>query len=436
MRSFGRRRLGAMAVAAALLTAASAPAQTKGWGTFSLFGQSSTQRQDTGYSYSTSDLIAYLTLRSPGNDDGGLEYGLDVRSARYSGVFDQNQVSIYDAYFGFRSKSGFGFRLGQMWLNDLGALGSFGGALLEYRAKRPSALGRLRLGLFGGGEPDLFKVSYAQGVRKAGGYVALDGDLGRRHVLGFVTVRNHNLTEREVVTLLNFLPIGRTFFLYQTSEYDIKGPGGTGKTGLNYFFANVRYAPSDVVEFQGTYHHGRSIDARTITNDELNGRPVDSRLLTGLLFESAGGRVTVSLSRHLRVWGGYYRDRNNLDAAATGRVQAGFWASDILGSGFDVTVSDNRIDRTGNRYDSWYTSVGASIGRSVYITADYTTSLSVLSFTGSDGVIVESRPQSKRYSLSANVNLTRHLSLLLQAERLLDDTSHEDRVMAGATVRF
>ena len=51
-------------------------------------------------------------------------------------------------------------------------------------------------------------------------------------------------------------------------------------------------------------------------------------------------------------------------------------------------------------------------------------------------MIVESRPQSKRYSLSGNVNLTRHLSLLLQGERLLDDTSHEDRVMAGVTVRF
>ena len=174
-------------------------------------------------------MIAYVTLRSPSNEDGGIEYALDVRSARYSGAFDQNQVSIYDAYFGFRSKSGFGLRLGQMWINDLGALGSFGGALLEYRAKRPSALGRLRLGLFGGGEPDPFKVSYAQGVRKAGGYIALDGDLGRRHVLGFVTIRNHNLTEREVATLLNFLPIGRKFFLYQIAEYDLKGPAGTGK---------------------------------------------------------------------------------------------------------------------------------------------------------------------------------------------------------------
>ncbi len=32
------------------------------------------QHQDTGYSSSTSDVIAYLTLRSPGNDDGGFEY--------------------------------------------------------------------------------------------------------------------------------------------------------------------------------------------------------------------------------------------------------------------------------------------------------------------------------------------------------------------------
>jgi len=416
--------------------ATSSPAQTQGWGRFSLFAQTSNQRQDSGFSSNSSDIIGYFTLHSPSNDDGGIEYAIDVRSANYSGAFQQSQVSVYDAYVGYRTQGGFGLRLGEMWLNDLGALGALGGALFEYRSPHESALGRLRVGLFGGMEPSAFKAGFVNGVRKGGAYVALDGDLGRRDVLGFVTIRNQNLTERQVATMLNFIPIGRKFFIYQAAEYDLQGPAGTGKSGLNYFFTNIRYAPSDVIEFEGTYHHGLSIDARTITTDELNGRPVDSRLLTGLLFESAGGRLTVSLSRFVRVWGGYYRDRNNVESSATGRVQAGFWATDVFGSGIDFTASDNRMDRTGNHYDSWYTSLGTSIGRSVYLTADYTTSLSIVSFTDSGGVLVESRPQSKRYSLSTMINLSRWLSLMVQGERLLEDTSRDNRVLAGITVRF
>jgi hypothetical protein len=438
MRSLRHLGAGGVVLACALLVSfpAAVSAQTQGWGVFSLFGQTSTQRQDSGFSSSTSDILSYLTVRSPSNDNGGMEYAIDIHGANYSGAFQQNQVSVYNAYVGVRSASGFGVRLGEMWLNDLGALGDLGGVLFEYRSPEAFTLGHLRIGVFGGAEPQAFQTGFVPGVKKAGGYVAFDGDLGRRHVLGFVEIKNQNLVERQVLTMLNFIPVGQKFFLYQAAEYDLKGPAGTGKSGLNYFFTNVRYAPSDVIEFQGTYHHGLSIDSRTITNDELNGKPVDPRLLTGLLFESAGGRVTVSLTRFVRVWGGYYRDRNNMDESSTGRVQAGLWATNILGSGLDFTVSDNRMDRTGNHYDSWYASIGSSIGRSIYVTADYTTSLSILSFTNSGGVTIESRPQSKRYSLSTMINISRHLSLLIEGERLLEDTSREDRFMGGITVRF
>lgn len=428
----------ASSVVLALLAGVSASAQTPtpGWGRFALFAQTSKQVQDTGLTANTSDVIGNLTVRSATNDDGGIEYALDTRSTTYTGAINQRQVSVYDAYVGYRTSGGFGLRLGQMWLNDLGALGAVGGALAEYRARTVSAVGRFRAGLFAGEEPDTLQVGFVNGIRKAGAYVAVDGDLGRRDVLGFVTIKNQGMTEREVITMLNFIPIGRSFFMYQASEYDLVGPGGTGKTGLNYFFTNFRWAPSNVFDFQGTYHHGLSIDARTITNDELNGKPVDTRLLTGFLFESAGGRFTVSVTPRTRVWVGYYRDRNNVDAAPTGRVNAGFWAGNILRSGIDLTISDNRMDRTGNHYDSWYASLGASITRSVYVSADYTTSLSILAFTTSGGVQIESRPQSKRYALTSTINLSRAFSLLLTAERLLEDTSHEDRAMLGFSVRF
>jgi hypothetical protein len=429
--------------AGALLAAAAAAAQTvaapatPAWGRFSLFVQSSRSNLGMGFSDNTTDVIGNLTMRSASADDGGLEYSIDIRGANYQGSFQPHQVSIYNAYVRANSAGGvYALQAGDMWLNDLGALGSLGGALLEFRPKQTSDIGRFRFGLFGGLEPDPFKAAFVAGVRKAGGYLALDGPVGRRSVLGFVEIKNQGMIERQVATMLNFIPIGRTFFIYQAAEYDLKPPAGLGKTGLNYFFANVRYAPSNVIEFQGMYHHGFSVDARTLTNDEINHVPVDPRLVVGFLFESTGGRISVSVSPRVRVWGGYYRDRNNVDSSPTGRVQAGFWASNVFGSGLDFTVSDNRSNRTGNRFDSWYGSIGASVGRSVYISADYTTSLSVLDFTNSGGVVVESRPTSKRYSINGSINLSRVLSLIVTGERIDEDTMKENRAMLGFTVRF
>ena len=52
------------------------------------------------------------------------------------------------------------------------------------------------------------------------------------------------MTERSVVSLLNFVPIGQSFFLYQASQYDLSGSAGNGKGRLTYFLTNVRQKPS------------------------------------------------------------------------------------------------------------------------------------------------------------------------------------------------
>jgi hypothetical protein len=80
--------------------------------------------------------------------------------------------------------------------------------------------------------------------------------------------------------------------------------------------------------------------------------------------------------------------------------------------------------------------VGRSFGSRVYVSLDDDSSLSVVRLVGSDGVVVENRPRSRRYALSSNVNLSRTFSLLLTTERLEDDTSREDRILTGLVVRF
>jgi len=420
-----------------LFVAASLNAQSFGsMGRFSLFGQSARQQNGSGTS-DFRELSSTLTLRSGNSETLGFQYALDARFATYPGSGRGNRTSLYDAFVGFRTARGFGMRVGQMWLNELGGLGSLGGALAEWQQAGTTWAGRLRFGLFGGLEPQYFETGYAPNIRKGGGYVALDGSAGRRHVLGYVQVRNQNLVERSVVTMMNFVPAGTKFFLDQTAEFDLRGPAGNGSGGLNYLFANVRWAPVRAFEIQTTYHHGLSIDARTITNDILNGRPVDSRAFTGLLYESAGARFTVTPFQALRVWAGYARDRNNRGEDPSLRSSMGISSTDLFHLGFDFAVTGARIDRgTNGSYNSWNVSLGRSIGPKVYLTADYSTALSVIRFLQSNNVFVESRPHTRRASLSSLINLNRTLSFQLTGERLISDDSTEDRVLTGISVRF
>ena len=176
-------------------------------------------------------------------------------------------------------------------------------------------------------------MGYVEGITKGGAYVVVDAAHGRRHTLGWVLIRNEELTERLIVVFNNYIPVKRKFFLYEALEYNLEGPAGLGDSELGYFFTNLRYAPVRFVDFQVTYHRGRSIDARSITDDVLDGRPVDPERLNGLLFESGRFRVTARPWRKVRVWAGYGRDRNNRDDVWADRTNLGFHSATSQRSG-------------------------------------------------------------------------------------------------------
>jgi hypothetical protein len=432
------RTLCSSTVIALLLAASRGDAQSlPGWGRVSLFGMTQTVKNDDGTSRSFSEVTGAITIRSKTADDGGLEYAVDGRGSLYPGTEGRSsQASLNEAWVGGRTKGGaLTFRLGQMYLAELGGLGSVGGLMAEYKLPGTTPLGKLRFGLFGGLEPKIWAIGFAPDVKKGGVWAAVDGEFNRRDVLGYVTIKNGSLTERSVLTTTNFIPIGKQFFMYQAAEYDLTGPGGLGSGGLNYFFVNARYSPTSAVELMATYHRGRSIDTRSITDEIKNGRPVDQKSLDGFLYESMGGRVQVEVVKNVRLYGGYYNDRNNYEDARTGRVNAGLWATNILGSGFDFTLSDNRILKTGGGFDAWWASLGHNIGPNVYLSLDYSTSLSTISLTDSGGITVTTQPRTKRYSMSGNWNIDRRFSLFFTAEQFRDDTSKDLRVMLGLNYR-
>ncbi|MGZ5441192.1 MAG: hypothetical protein ACXW5U_09235 [Thermoanaerobaculia bacterium] len=422
-------------VVAAWLGGSAASAQSVG--RLSFFGTFQRAELDDGTTRDFTDITTSVTFRSRlAEDRDGFEYAIDVRETAYpSSEGRDSRTRLYDAWAGGRMANGrLALRGGQMWLHEFGALGSIGGVMAEYRTGETAA-GRVRFGLFGGAEPKSFEAGYVPHVRKGGAWIALDGRGLRRHVLGYVTTRNAGLTERSVLTVTNFVPLGRKVFVYQLAEYDLQGPGGEGGGGLNYFFANARYTATPKVELMANVHRGRAIDARTITQDILDGRAVDQKSLDGFLFESVGGRVTVAVMRNVRVHAGYATDRHNREDESFGRISAGIWAANVAGSGFDVTLSDNRSDRPTGSSDAWYASLGRGFGAKVYVTVDYATSLAIIRVVD-NGAVIEHRPRSKRYGVSSLWNVTRVFSLMATLEQLRDDTSTDERGTFGIVYRF
>jgi hypothetical protein len=391
-----------------------------------------------GEAATLTEFITTLSYRAPAARDTGLEYAVELRLAGYGNEGRKSRVSIYDGWIGTRVTNALGVRAGQMWINDLGALGSVAGAAVEYRKKAPITANRLRVRVAGfvGVEPENLEFGYVDHVKKYGTYLALDGEGARRHVVGYVLVKNSGLTERSVVSITNFVPLKQRFFLYQAAEIDAQGPGGAGPGGLTYFLTNARVSPTPRLDVQGTFHRGRSIDARTIALDQLNGRPVRPEALDGLLFESAGGRVTAEVFKGVRAYAGYTRDRSNFDSQSIRRTTFGAHAANVANSGLDLSVSDSRIRRFGSTYDAWYVSAGHMLGTKVYVTGEFSTALSVFRTTGQNGITIESRPRTKLFGASAVVNLSRALSLQITGERMFDQTVDETRVLAGISHRF
>jgi hypothetical protein len=420
-------------------SAAQAPAAVPRWARVSFYANIASTTGADGASSSFSEIVTNVAAQSVQRAGNGFEYGLDARFGAYPSTDDRDpRASVYDAFVAQRLMDGHMLvKAGQMWLNDLGGLGSVGGGLVEYRQSSDTTRMRWRAGGFGGVEPDIMDLGYVSGVKKFGGYFAVDGNGAQRSVVGYVNVRNQDLTERSVLSFTNYIPVKRYVFVYQAAEVDLAGPGGQGSGGLTYFFVNARVVPATRADVQLTYHRGRSIDARSITDDLLNGRPVPSKTLDGFLFESLGARVTVEVAKGIRVFGGYGQDKNDRDADPMDRLSFGVYTSNLFGTGLDVNVTDYRYQRgSDSSYDSWYVSAGRSFGSRLYLSGEYTTSLSVLRYARGDGFIVESRPQTDRLGASANIYLSRTFSLLVVADYTRDEGYKETRVLSGLSVRF
>lgn len=409
-------------------------------GRVSVYVSGAKTSQTAGADYGYGDVMTAVSYELADRETDGVEYGLDMRHAAYTVEGRAPRVSIYTGYVGSRLAGGaLKVRVGHVWLDDLGGLGAVAGAHVEGRtaATIPAAgLGRWRAGLFGGLEPNVYTLGYGRSVRKAGGYAALEGARGRRHVAGYVNIHNGSLTERSVLTVTNYLPAGPVS-IYQAAEYDLSPPaGGRGHDGLAYFFSNARVNLSRRLELLGTISRGRSVDTRGLSDDLQAGRPVSQHALDGLRYESVGGRATVEVLPRVRVHAGYSRDRNNRDDAPTGRWQLGAFGGNLFGTGLDVTVSDNRTERPDGSYHATYASLGREIGPRIYATAEYSTALSQVRFVRGDGLVIDSRPESRRAGISGSILLWRSTSLLLSAERTTGNDYRELRLLAGLTVRM
>jgi len=410
-------------------------------GRVAIYASGAHASQPTGYTTSYGDIMTAVSYTFLDRTTDGVEYGLDMRHTAYTIEGRQPRVSIYNGFVGARLADGHAsVRAGHLWLDDLGGLGALAGAQVEARSSAEvptTGLGRWRGGLFGGLDPNVYRFGYGDGVRKLGAYGVLEGGRGRRHVGAYINVHNGDITERSVLSFANFLPVG-PFFAYQVAEYDLSPvAGGLGHDGLNYFFTNMRYTFGRRLELQGTVSRGRSVDARGLSDDIQAGRPVSQQAIDGLLYQSYGGRVTAEVLPRVRVYGGYSRDKNNRDDAPTGRWLSGGYATNVFGSGVDLTASDSRISRSSGSYHSMYVSAGRQIGQRIYATTEFSTALSLVRFVRGDGFVVESKPSTKRVGANASVQAWHGTSLYLSVEHTSDNDGYREwRALTGVTFRL
>lgn len=409
-------------------------------GRLAVFASGSRANQTGGDSLSYGDLMTAVTYQFLDRANDGVEYGLDMRHTAYTITGRDPRVSVYNGFVGARVANGHAIlRAGHLWLDDLGALGAVAGAQLEARSGPvpTSGIGRWRGGLFGGLDPNIYRFGYGEGVRKLGAYGVLEGARGRRHVAGYVNVHNGSMTERSVLSVANFVPAG-PFYVYQAAEYDLSPiAGGRGHDGLTYLFANARAVIRPWLEVMSTVSRGRSVDARGLSDDIQAGRPVTQQALDGLRYESLGGRVTAEVLPRVRVYAGYSRDKNNRDDAASGRWLVGGFAGNVFHSGLDLTMSDSRMSRPTGSYHSTYVSAGRDLSSRVYATAEFSTALSQIRFERSDGIVVETRPSTKRFGGNATVQISRSFSSFVNVERTLDGSDYREwRALVGVTYRL
>ena len=170
-----RRLAVTLVVAAGLAYASTATAQNqRPWGRVSFSAQSFTAAEAGASLPGFNEIVLSATLASPTFDQGGTEYRIDFRAAGYPQTTSQDRrLSIYDAYVGRRFGNGLGVRAGQMWLNDLGGLGALGGMLFEVARPNVGGFRRIRIGAFGGLEPQILDAGYVKNVTKAGAYAAV-----------------------------------------------------------------------------------------------------------------------------------------------------------------------------------------------------------------------------------------------------------------------
>jgi hypothetical protein len=404
----------------------------------SVYVTSAQRTPEAGGAATDVQIATAVTFKTPAVDAPGLDVGLDLRQTTYAGVERPQRVSFYNAYVGARlgDRGQFRVRAGHFWLPDLGTAGSLAGGLTEYTSAPSGAPHRMTVAAFAGAEPLGYESGYVPRVRKYGGYASVESGYLRRHVVGFVNVAQGGITQRSMLTVANYLPVGKSFFAYQSLEYDVRGPAdGAATSGLAYFLLNARQSAGPRVELQGTYNRGRSLDARRLADDVLNGRAITPSDVDGLRYESARGRVSVTVAPRVKVSVSYARDRNNRDDATTGRVTVNGHATNLLGSGLDLSVSDARIDRPTGPYHSRYVSIGRPVGRSVYVSGDYSTSLATVHFMRRDGIVIETHPWSRRFSGSLSATLSRQLSLVTVVDFTKDADMRDLRVMTGLTYR-
>lgn len=352
----------------------------------------------------------------------------NIRTRPYSARVPREEWRnrVYELSFSYEDRrSALNYKFGRIISNYISGVGYIDGGQVQYNFS-PS----LRIGVFGGTQPDLQNSKFQTTVKKYGAYFnATSGSYQNQYfetTIAGAALYHASTVSREFLYFQNNYSYFSRLMIYQSMEVDINRQWRKEKTGesltLSNFFISGRYRFSRAISAGLTYDNRKNYWTYEIISvaDSL----FDDALRTGLR-----GNLSLRLPGSIFVFAnGGYRNRES-DNKATVSYAGGINKSNLLLRGFFVNLNYAAFSGPFTDGQNGSLTMGQSFSNGFRMAVDY----GIYAYTISS--IAETR-NSRWARLNMDLYLFRHIFFVGQYEYDWGDDLQGQRFLIELGYRF
>jgi hypothetical protein len=238
---------------------------------------------------------ALVSLEARGIQGSPLTFVARFRARRYDGGRSSSRhpgIRLYDLALRMESQQ-YASAIGRLNPGQISGVGEFDG-IYAARQMSPS----VRVGLFGGFQPDFYASTFETRIRKGGAFVGFDwgqdSRVSQRLTIAFAGQYDRMAVGREFLYLQHTARWGRTVSLYQQAEVDLDRTGRSDRVSavqLTNALVGLRYVPSR------TWSMGAGYDARKYVPITMSDEPNLDQLIDESFRQGFRADVRVRPSR-------------------------------------------------------------------------------------------------------------------------------------------